>query len=633
MATERELVFGGTDEEIVELKRLHAEVIADPDSFDSWEKLVRAAEAQEGGLNRNSNPQAITVTRQIYDQFLAKFPLLFGYWKKYADLEFAIAGVEAAEVIYERGVASIPTSVDLWTNYCSFKAEACHEYDNIRELFERGAACVGLDFLSHLFWDKYLEFEERLESTERIFAILGRIIQIPMHQYARYIERYRQIAQTRPVNELAPPELLAQFRAEVDGTSQGLPPGSKNTPEIERDLRLRINQYHMDILSRTQAETNKRWTYESEIKRPYFHVTELDEGQLANWRKYLDFEEAEGNFARIQFLYERCLVTCAFYEEFWLRYARWMAARENTEEDTRSIYIRASTIFVPIARPAVRLQWAHFEEMSGRIDIAKDILSAVLMLMPGHLESIVAMANMVRRHDSYERAVEIYKTYLEDSSIDAQSKAMLIAEWANQSWRIKGSVADARAIFEANQQLCRDSRIFWESYLNFELAQPTGANAGKDKGEDEGSQPARIKHVIEAVRTQSGLDVASVRDLIYLYMGYLLQRGTGAAAIKEYMLLDREVNGPQSVQRVSLRPTPDAAPSSPLSSGTVSAAASAPVAVVPVPASVPLVAPMSGQPSPVLSNTPGAAAAPISPYGGGYYAAQLSHQQQQHRHM
>lgn len=54
---------------------------------------------QEGGLSRNSNPQAISATRAIYDAFLAKFPLFFGYWKKYADLEFAIAGTESAELV------------------------------------------------------------------------------------------------------------------------------------------------------------------------------------------------------------------------------------------------------------------------------------------------------------------------------------------------------------------------------------------------------------------------------------------------------------------------------------------------------------------------------------------------------
>lgn len=73
--------------------------LEEPEEFENWEKLIRAAESQEGGLNRNSSPQAIAATRQTYDSFLAKFPLFFGYWKKYADLEFSIAGTEAAEMV------------------------------------------------------------------------------------------------------------------------------------------------------------------------------------------------------------------------------------------------------------------------------------------------------------------------------------------------------------------------------------------------------------------------------------------------------------------------------------------------------------------------------------------------------
>lgn len=125
--------FGGSEEENAELRKLEAELVEDPDNFETWEKLVRGAEALEGGINRNSNPQAITTVRNAYDRFLAKFPLLFGYWKKYADLEFSVAGTEAAEMIYERGVASIPTSVDLWANYCAFKVETNHDSDVIRE--------------------------------------------------------------------------------------------------------------------------------------------------------------------------------------------------------------------------------------------------------------------------------------------------------------------------------------------------------------------------------------------------------------------------------------------------------------------------------------------------------------------
>jgi hypothetical protein len=37
--------------------------------------------------------------RNVYDCFLTKFPLFFGYWKKYADLEFSIGGTETAEMV------------------------------------------------------------------------------------------------------------------------------------------------------------------------------------------------------------------------------------------------------------------------------------------------------------------------------------------------------------------------------------------------------------------------------------------------------------------------------------------------------------------------------------------------------
>lgn len=41
-------------------------------------------------------------------------------------------GIDMRQV-YERGVASIGISVDLWANYCNFKLETTHDLDVIRE--------------------------------------------------------------------------------------------------------------------------------------------------------------------------------------------------------------------------------------------------------------------------------------------------------------------------------------------------------------------------------------------------------------------------------------------------------------------------------------------------------------------
>ena len=85
--------------EFAEYEKANRAAVEDPDDFEAWEKLVRTTEQLEGGLTRNSSPQAIAATRGVFDRFLARFPLLFGYWKKYADLEFSIAGTEAAEMV------------------------------------------------------------------------------------------------------------------------------------------------------------------------------------------------------------------------------------------------------------------------------------------------------------------------------------------------------------------------------------------------------------------------------------------------------------------------------------------------------------------------------------------------------
>ncbi|KAK8224760.1 hypothetical protein HDK90DRAFT_91408 [Phyllosticta capitalensis] len=540
-----DLTFLGNDEDYSELKKLNQEVAETPDEFEAWEKLIRGAESLEGGLNRNSSPQSIAATRAAYDRFLAKFPLVFGYWKKYADLEFSIAGTEAAEMVYERGVASIASSVDLWANYCAFKVETNHDSDVIRELFERGAACVGLDFLAHPFWDKYLEFEERLESVERIFAILQRIITIPMHQYARYFERFRHLAQTRPLTELVSADLLAQFRADLQ-----LDPlaASKTEHELDRDLRARIDQHHQEVFYKTQTETTKRWTYEQEIKRPYFHVTDLDEPQLANWRKYLDFEEAEGSFERASFLYERCLVTAAYYDEFWLRYARWMLAQPGKEEEVRNIYQRASCFYAPIARPTVRLQYALFEEMTGRVDIAHAIHEAILFNLPGNVETVTSWANLAKRHEGIDAAIKVYQDQIESPESDNDAKGTFCAEVAKLVWKVKKSVDDARKIFQDNIQSYLDVRQFWSSYLAFEIQQPTTE-------ETEPEQLERIKQVHNLVRQKSTLSQEAVRDLVHDYMLHLLERG-GKEAAKEVLTLDREINGPVSIHPASAHPHP-----------------------------------------------------------------------------
>lgn len=403
-------------------------------------------------------------------------------------------------------------------------------------LFERGADSVGLDFLAHPFWDKYLEFEERAESQDNIFTILGRIVHIPMHQYARYFERYRAMAANRPVTELVSEDLIAQFRQEIvreGGQKQ------KTDRDIQQEVRARVDNHLMESFQRTQNETTKRWTYESEIKRPYYHVTELDEPQLANWRKYLDFEEMEGDYTRTKFLYERCLVTAANYDEFWLRYARWMLAQEGKQEEVRNIYQRASCIYVPISGPTIRLFYARFEEAEGRPDVGVAIHEAILMNLPGHVETIISLANVHRRQYGLDSAIKVLKKYIDSPVTSPSNTGAFVSEWARMIWKIKGDADAAREIYQSNQHSYPDSRAFWVNWLGFEMQQPTSVN-------DEATCYKRVKLVYDSIRKNAKLAPALIQEMSGMYFTYLNERG-GKDSMKELMALDSDINGPPSV--------------------------------------------------------------------------------------
>lgn len=102
-----------------------------------------------------------------------------------------------------------------------------------------------------------------------------------------------------------------------------------------------MKAFREEIISRKQQlyldnerEVSIRWVYENaviiyiyiffltndfQIKRPYFHVKPLERDQLRNWYSYLDFEIRSDKKTRILFLFERCMIACANYEEMWIK--------------------------------------------------------------------------------------------------------------------------------------------------------------------------------------------------------------------------------------------------------------------------------------------------------------------------
>ena len=70
--------------------------------------------------------------RAVYNGFLAEYPLCYGYWKKYADAEQRHSSPEAAAAVFERGVAAVAHSADLWNHYAACRQAAGAAQEEVR---------------------------------------------------------------------------------------------------------------------------------------------------------------------------------------------------------------------------------------------------------------------------------------------------------------------------------------------------------------------------------------------------------------------------------------------------------------------------------------------------------------------
>jgi pre-mRNA-processing factor 39 len=159
---------------------------------------------------------------------------------------------------------------------------------------------------------------------------------------------------------------------------------------------------------------NKRWTFEEGIKRPYFHVKQLEKIQLKNWKDYLDFEIEQGEKKRILVLFERCLIACALYEEFWIKLIRYLETNQDDPEfeaRARDVYERACIIHHP-DKPTLHLMWSSFEEMFGNVDKAVSILENMDKKHPNLLQVAYRRINLERRRGNNEKSLELYEHYI-----------------------------------------------------------------------------------------------------------------------------------------------------------------------------------------------------------------------------
>ncbi|WOG89704.1 hypothetical protein DCAR_0208942 [Daucus carota subsp. sativus] len=358
----------------------------------------------------------------VYDSFLSKFPLCHVYWKKYVDHKTRLCSVDKAVETFEQAVQSATYCVSLWVDYCTFSIAAYEDPSDIRRLFKRGLSFVGKDYLCHTLWDKYIEFECSQNQWSSLIRILIQSLRFPTKKLHNYYDNFKKFAaildeERESMNissmevkaEILPCGTIDMSESDIDNIIKNMQDPSNNsgcTKALQNYLATGEQFYHKAC----QLE-KKIHHFEASIGRPFFHMKPLDDNHLASWHSYLDFVEKQGDFDWTLKIYEKCLIPCANYPEFWMRYVEFMESKGGRELSKFALE-RATQVFLEKA-PVIHIFNARFREHIG------DVHGARAAFLQGDkdsnsyfVESVIKAANMEKRLGNLAAASSIYENAL-----------------------------------------------------------------------------------------------------------------------------------------------------------------------------------------------------------------------------
>ncbi|XP_071974374.1 pre-mRNA-processing factor 39-like isoform X2 [Engystomops pustulosus] len=392
--------------------------VAKPDDFAAWTKLVAYAE----------NKKNLAACRKALEAFLIRFPFSHIYWKKYADIELNLGSAEETEKIFARAVKANPLNVTIWTSYILFLLKQVNKKlpktaETLQGVFNEAVDACGMEFRSDDIWNHYIEHEIKLGNFKQAMELYNRVLNIPTQRYVQQYERFKIfVAKYSPIELLTTEELNTiyskiQDEIEDDQIVSEDVPSADFTESLTAEELLKIRQNILDTRKQmfllNEEQVLKRHVFECGIKRLYYCASPLNVKQLQNWRKYLDFEKSQGRHERIIVLYERCLMPCAKYEEFWLSYAQYM--EEYSVDSARAIFERACRVHLPL-KFTLHLQWALFEEKHGQLDSARAIFRNLENVLPGVTMVRLRRVNFERRNGNLQEAERLLQEAARNSS-------------------------------------------------------------------------------------------------------------------------------------------------------------------------------------------------------------------------
>ncbi|XP_061091786.1 pre-mRNA-processing factor 39 [Conger conger] len=486
----------------VDFERLWRVAHDNPQEFSSWTELLQYCE-QEGHM---------TASRRALGAFLTRYPLCYGYWKKYADLERRAGNTNRAQEVCVRGLKAIPLSLDLWIHYITLLQDTLNmnlpeSTQRIRSAFESAVLAAGMEFHSDRLWEMYTEWEREQGDLRAVTAVYEKVLRTPTQLYAGHFERFKAFLSAHHPRDILSTEEFKRLHLELqqsqgEGTTpaegeEERPPGEdcpsdaasghQYTEEQVQKMQELLLASRQKVYQQTEMEVGKRWNFEEAIKRPYFHVKPLDRAQLKAWHSYLDWEMGEaalevqegaaedqegasvsrGSRKRVLVLFERCLIACALYEEFWTKYVQYL--EQHSVEEARSVYRRACEIHLS-HKHSMHLQWATFEERHGNITEAGRVLENLEQTMPGLAMVRLRRAGLERRTGRLDQAEALLREAVQQSKDSPSLHAFYSIKLARLLLKLGKNAAKAKTVLLEAIELCPDNSKLHLNLLELEVA-------------------------------------------------------------------------------------------------------------------------------------------------------------------
>lgn len=98
-------------------------------------------------------------------------------------------------------------------------------------------------------------------------------------------------------------------------------------------------------------------------------------------------------------------------------------------DNARYTYQKATSVFIPVSQPSLRLQMADFEESDGKLEIAEGIYNEMISYSPNHFETLKKFVYFESRRNGIEAAFAMIDKLIEKRK-ENQIKSSLAAEKA-----------------------------------------------------------------------------------------------------------------------------------------------------------------------------------------------------------